>query len=99
MGQFKLLLLKEKPTSLEDNELSSRKGPSSLEKHIFRIFMQSRFFFVCYKFATYHWKCLKEIYNFVIGNILIKIHMQKLWSNKILNTFVPQGTWLLPKAT
>jgi len=31
-----------------------------------------------YKLATYPWKILKEGYNFVVGNILITIHMQKL---------------------
>jgi hypothetical protein len=31
-----------------------------------------------YSFATYHWKGFEESYNFVVANILIKIHMQKL---------------------
>jgi hypothetical protein len=42
-----------------------------------------------YAIATYHWKSFEESYNFVSGNASIKIHMQKLCSNKILNTFVP----------
>jgi hypothetical protein len=41
--------------------------------------------------VTYRWKVFKENYNFVSGNILIRIHMKKLQSNKILNTFVPWG--------
>jgi hypothetical protein len=50
-----------------------------------------------YKLVTYHWKGLKENYNYIVEGISIKIHMQKLQSNKVLNTFVPQGTWLLPR--
>jgi hypothetical protein len=49
-----------------------------------------------YSLTTYLWKGLEESYNFVIQNISIKIHMQKLQLNKILNTFVTRGTWLLP---
>jgi hypothetical protein len=41
--------------------------------------------------VTYHWKGFEESYNFVSGNILIRIHMQKLQKNKILNSFVPWG--------
>jgi len=48
-------------------------------------------FLFLYVIATYHWKGFEESYNFVSGNALIKIHMQKLQSNKILNTFVPHG--------
>jgi len=44
----------------------------------------SRFFI--YKLVTYHWKGLKESYNFVIESISIEIHMQKLWSH---NIFLP----------
>jgi len=44
-----------------------------------------------YVITTYHWNGFEESYNFVGGNISIKIYMQKLQSNKILNTFVPQG--------
>jgi hypothetical protein len=33
--------------------------------------------FLC-ELATYHWKGCKESYNFIVGNIPIKIHMQKL---------------------
>jgi hypothetical protein len=36
-------------------------------------------------------KVFEESYNFVGGNISIRIYMQKLHSNKILNTFIPQG--------
>jgi len=46
-------------------------------------------FLFLYVIATYHWKGFEESYNFVGGNISIKIHMQTLWSNKILNTFIP----------
>jgi len=35
-------------------------------------------FFNIYTLATYHWKGLEENYNFVVENILIKIHMKKL---------------------
>lgn len=45
-----------------------------------------------YKLATYHWKSLKESYNFVIGNISIKIYMKNLKAHKIFDTFVPQVT-------
>jgi hypothetical protein len=31
-----------------------------------------------YSLVNYHWKGIKERYNFVVGNISIKIHMQKL---------------------
>jgi len=31
-----------------------------------------------YRGATYHWKGLKESYNFVVGNDSIITHMQKL---------------------
>jgi hypothetical protein len=50
-----------------------------------------------YNLVTYHWKGFKEGYNFAVVNISIKIHMQKLWSNKILNTFVPWWTCLSPR--
>jgi hypothetical protein len=50
-----------------------------------------------YRLVTYHWKVLEKNYNYVVEGISIKIHMQKLRSNKVLNTFVPQGTWLLPQ--
>jgi hypothetical protein len=33
--------------------------------------------FLC-KLATYYWKGCEESYNFVVGSIPIKIHMQKL---------------------
>jgi hypothetical protein len=45
-----------------------------------------------YKFATYHWKGLKENYNFIVGSISIKIYMKNFKSHKIFDTFVPQGT-------
>jgi hypothetical protein len=35
-----------------------------------------------YSLATYHWKGLEKNYNFVVENILIKIHMKKLQSKK-----------------
>ncbi len=44
-----------------------------------------------YILMTYHCKGLGEKYNFVIWNISIRIHMQKLRSSKISNTFVPYG--------
>jgi hypothetical protein len=31
-----------------------------------------------HRLATYHWKALKENYNFVVGTNSIKIHMRKL---------------------
>jgi hypothetical protein len=46
-------------------------------------------FLFLYAIVTYRWKNFKKSYNFVTGNILIRIHMQKLQSNKNLNTFVP----------
>jgi hypothetical protein len=50
---------------------------------MFRIFLQSQSFFLnIYSLVTYHWKGLEKNYNFVIENILIKTHMQKLQSNK-----------------
>ncbi len=59
---------------------------------MFRIILQSQSFHFClYMVVTYRWKVFKENYNFVSGNILIRIHMKKLQSNKILNTFVPWG--------
>jgi hypothetical protein len=43
-----------------------------------------------YSLAAYHWKGLKKIYNFVVGNISIKIHMQKLWLIFFNQTFIPK---------
>jgi hypothetical protein len=40
--------------------------------------------------ATYHWKGVHESYNFVLGSTSIRIHMKKLWSHKVLDTFVPR---------
>jgi hypothetical protein len=54
--------------------------------NIFAIIVISYLFL--YSFVTHHWKGLKENYNFVVQNTSIRIHMQKLWSNKISNTFV-----------
>jgi hypothetical protein len=51
-----------------------------------------------YKLATSHWKRLKETNNFVGGNTSIKIHMKKLSSHKVSNTFVPWGTCLFSQA-
>jgi hypothetical protein len=31
-----------------------------------------------YSFAIYHWKGFEESYNFLVANISIRIHMQKL---------------------
>jgi hypothetical protein len=41
-----------------------------------------------YKLATYPWKGFKEGYNFVVVNISITTHIQKLSSHKVSNTFV-----------
>jgi hypothetical protein len=46
-------------------------------------------FLFSYVIATYHWKGFEKNYNLVGGNISIKIHMQMLLLNKILNTFIP----------
>jgi hypothetical protein len=54
--------------------------------NIFVIIVISYFFI--YSFATHHWKSLEESYNFVVRNTSMRIHMQKLRSNKISNTFV-----------
>jgi hypothetical protein len=35
--------------------------------------------------VTFHWKGFEKSYNFISGITSIRIHMQKLWSNKILN--------------
>ncbi len=68
---------------------------------------QNHLFFFLYKLTTYHWKCFKKSYSFVVGSTSIKMK-QKLWSRKILNTFVPtkhnlsyfpKGTWLFPEGT
>jgi hypothetical protein len=42
-----------------------------------------------YRLVTYHWKGLKENNSYVVESISIKIHMQKLRANKVLNIFVP----------
>ncbi len=55
--------------------------------------------FFLYKLADYHWKVIEETYIFVIESILVKIHMKTVQSHKILDTFVPHGTWLFPRAT
>jgi hypothetical protein len=44
-----------------------------------------------YRLATYHWNDFEENYDFVDENTLIKTHMQKLWLNKVSDTFAPQG--------
>jgi hypothetical protein len=84
-----------------NNVLSLGKRLKFLEKkyilNVFAITTISCLFL--YRLATYHWKGLEVGYNFVVGNTSIKIHMKKLWLNKISDTFVPQGTWLLPWAT
>jgi hypothetical protein len=54
--------------------------------NIFAIIVISYLFL--YGFATHHWKGIKESDNFAIKYTSIKIHMQKLWSNKFSNTFV-----------
>jgi hypothetical protein len=49
-------------------------------KHILKIFLQIIviIFLFLYFIATYRWKGFEESYNFVSGNVSIKIHMQKL---------------------
>jgi hypothetical protein len=47
--------------------------------------------------VTYYGKGLKESYNFVVGSISNRTHMQELCSHKFFNTITPKGTWLLPK--
>jgi len=54
--------------------------------NIFAIIVISYLFL--YSFASHHWKSLKESYNFVVRNTSMRIHMQKLRSNKISNIFV-----------
>jgi hypothetical protein len=85
---------------LGNNIFSPGKGPSSSKKNVLNLFVItiiSCLFLYC--FITYHWKGFEKIYNFIVGNISIKIHMQNLRSKKISNTFVPHETWLLPHAT
>ncbi len=55
-------------------------------------------YLLLYKLTTY-WKALEGNYNFVVGNISIKIHIQKLCSHKVFNTFVPWGNMVVLGAT
>jgi hypothetical protein len=50
-----------------------------------------------YILANYYWKGLKENYNYVVRNTPIKTHMQKLWSHKFSNTFVPREHGCSPR--
>jgi hypothetical protein len=34
------------------------------------------------------------MYKFVVENVSIRIHMKKIKSHKVSNTFAPWGTWL-----
>jgi len=54
-------------------------------------------FYFLLRFATYHWKGLKEKYNFVVGNTSIKAHMKKLCSHKVSNTFSPRWNMVAPQ--
>jgi len=57
---------------------------------MFQIFFNhSHHMFVLYRLVAYHWKGLKEGYNFVVGSTSIQICMKKLKSHKILDKFVP----------
>jgi hypothetical protein len=96
--QLKLLLknidcsLGKKATSLRNNYFPRK---NTCSKFFSMIIISCSFL---YRLVTYHWKGLEDNYNYVVEGISIKIHMQKLCSNKVLDTFVPQGTWLLPRA-
>jgi len=84
---------KEKGTFPRNNVLSLMERPKFLGGNIHsKSFCNWSSYFYFYKlFTTYHWKALKESYNFVGGNTSIKIYMQKLWSNKNSNTLFLRG--------
>ncbi len=73
-----------------------RKAQVPLRTIMFWIVFQSQPSHVCFyvDLRPNIRKFSKKNYNFIIGNISIKIHMRKLKSYKILDKFVPQGTWL-----
>jgi hypothetical protein len=91
-----------------NNELPLGKGPSSLKGSslLFEsLSNHSHLIVVLYKVVTYRWKGFKDSYNFVVGNISIKIHMQKLCSHTKFQTqlfpreYLPRGIWLFLKGT
>jgi len=58
----------------------SRERPKFIEKtYVLKLFAIKNFSCLfLYSFATYHWKDFEESYNFLVANISIIIHMQKL---------------------
>jgi hypothetical protein len=51
------------------------------ETYVSNLFTIISFVFL-YVIVTYHWKGFENNYNFINGNISIRIHIQKLRSNK-----------------
>jgi hypothetical protein len=74
------LFPKEKPTSLRNNELFLEEKLKFLEETYVPIFLTIVVisFLFSYKLAIYHYKGFNDNYNFVVENISIIIHMQKL---------------------
>jgi len=89
---------KEKPTSLRTNELFLEERPKFFRETYVPIFLTIIIisFLFLYKLAIYHCKGFNDNYNFVVENILIIIHIQKLWSHKILDTFAHKKNMVVP---
>jgi hypothetical protein len=70
----------EKGTFPKEPYMFSRERPKLIEKtYVLKLFaIKNVSCLFLYSFETYHWKDFKESYNFVVANISIIIHMQKL---------------------
>jgi hypothetical protein len=69
-----------KAPSLKSNELSLMKNLSSLRKHMFQNFLETKsiaYSFLC-KLVTYNYKGVQESYNFIVESTSIRIHMKKV---------------------
>jgi hypothetical protein len=82
--------LGEKGSFLEEQCIALGKGASFLgNNHVSNHFAITIISCLFSYMLAYHWKGLEEGYKFVVGSISIKIHMKKLRSHKIFNTFIP----------
>jgi hypothetical protein len=65
---------------LKNNELPPRKGPNtSRETYVLNLLAITAIpYLSLYRLVTHHWKGFEERYNFVVGSISIRTHMQKL---------------------
>jgi hypothetical protein len=67
-----------------------KKGPSSQGTYVPNLFTTITISCLfLYSFVTCHWIHFEKKLNFAIEKISIKIHMKKLPTHKVLNTFAP----------